>query len=74
MNDDNLIQSVNQIDRCIDSLLDNGLTPMNVNSIILGRLIVMNRNFKIEDKLKDVLDAIVSGQVDDAQEMKVSVQ
>lgn len=74
MNDVELNQSVNEIDRCINSLFDMGLTPMNINGIMLGRLVVMNRHFQIEDKFKDVLDAIVNGQVDDAEEIKMTVQ
>lgn len=74
MTDDLVVQSVREIDLCFNKLFDMGLTPMNINGMILGRLVVLNRTFEMEQKLKDVLAAIVDGQVDDAQEFKVSIQ
>ncbi len=67
-------QSVYEIDLCIEKLIKEGLTVANINSVILGRLIVLNRHFKVEDRFKDVLYAIVNGEVDDAQESQRIVQ
>lgn len=61
-------RSVADVDICIAKLFQRGLSIHSINGIILGRMIVANRQLGVESGLKEILAAIADGEVDGVAE------